>query len=146
MSKRADCCWGRPNGTLFDSYYTVVLGRVQLFSLDFSTYSWFPPYNAVKQEGIKYRFWVFGFWDLDWNPISRTIGEHSNHNANGPVFYLVNLIFKHLFGTYMNHEQVLSFWVRVDLGVMEMKGYSLIERALKLELQNRMSHKQQSIQ
>ena len=39
---------------------------------------------SAKQGGIKYPF--FSLWyDLtwDWTPASRTIGEHSNHYANG---------------------------------------------------------------
>ena len=41
---------------------------------------------SVKQGGIKHQY--FSLWyDLarDWTPVSRTIGEHSNHYANGPV-------------------------------------------------------------
>ena len=39
---------------------------------------------SVKQESVKYyfvSFWYDSNWD--WTPISRTIGEHSNHYANG---------------------------------------------------------------
>ena len=38
---------------------------------------------SVKQGGIKYHF--LSLWydsTLDWNSISRTIGEHSNHYCN----------------------------------------------------------------
>ena len=38
---------------------------------------------GVKQGIIKYHFLAFSTtWD--WTPVSRTIGEHSNHYANGP--------------------------------------------------------------
>ena len=43
---------------------------------------------SVKQGGIKYQF--LSFWhDSTWNwtPVSRVIGEHINHEANGPVLY-----------------------------------------------------------
>ena len=41
---------------------------------------------SVKKGGIKYYF--LSLWynsTLDGTPISRTIGEHSTHLANGPV-------------------------------------------------------------
>ena len=37
ISKVGDRSQGRPKGSLFDSYYTEVLGRMLLFSLYFST-------------------------------------------------------------------------------------------------------------
>ena len=37
ISKVGDCRWGRPEGSLFNSYYTEVLGRALLLSLDCST-------------------------------------------------------------------------------------------------------------
>ena len=39
----------------------------------------------VKQGGIKYSLslWYDSTWD--WNPVPRTIGEHSTHYTNGPV-------------------------------------------------------------
>ena len=39
---------------------------------------------GVKQGGIKYHFlslWYDSTWDL--TPVSRVIGEYSNHSANG---------------------------------------------------------------
>ena len=42
---------------------------------------------SVKQVRIKYHFlslWYDTTWD--WNPVSRTIGEHSTQSANGPVW------------------------------------------------------------
>ena len=43
---------------------------------------------SIKQGGIKYQFLSL-WYDLtsDWIPVSWTIGEHSNHYANGPVIY-----------------------------------------------------------
>ena len=37
--KLANLCQGRLEGSLFNSYYTEVLGRAQLFSRDSSTYA-----------------------------------------------------------------------------------------------------------
>ena len=42
--------------------------------------------QSVKQGNIKYHFWVFGMTlPRIEPPVSRTIGEHSTHKANGPV-------------------------------------------------------------
>ena len=49
---------GRPDGLIFDSYYTKVLRRVLLLSLDCSTLPLIPMLS-VMQGGIKYHFWVF---------------------------------------------------------------------------------------
>ena len=41
---------------------------------------------SAKQSGIKYHFlrvWYYSTWD--WTQVSRTIGKHSIHSANGPV-------------------------------------------------------------
>ena len=51
---------GWPKGSLFNSYYTEVERRALILSLEYSTYPWSVPYNAFKQGGIKYHFWVFG--------------------------------------------------------------------------------------
>ena len=51
---------------------------------------------SVKQGDIKYHFlslWYDSTEDL--TPVSRTIGEHSTHYANGPV----------------NHVKIISFFV-----------------------------------
>ena len=48
---------------------------------------------SVKQEVIKYHFlslWYDSIWD--WTPISRTIDEHSKHDANRPVHTIDGLI------------------------------------------------------
>ena len=44
---------------------------------------------SIKQGGIKYyflSFWYGSTWD--WAPVSRTIGEHSNHNPVSKLFVL----------------------------------------------------------
>ena len=41
-----DCSWGGPEGSLFNSYYTEMLGRVVLLSLDCATYPSSALYNA----------------------------------------------------------------------------------------------------
>ena len=41
---------------------------------------------SVKNSGIKYYF--LSLWydlNLNWTPVSRDVGEHSNHYANGLV-------------------------------------------------------------
>ena len=43
---------------------------------------------SVKQGGIKYHFLSLRYdstWD--WTLVSQTIGEHSIHYANGPVYH-----------------------------------------------------------
>ena len=58
-TKVGDCCWERPEGSLFNSYFTEMLGRVLLLSLD-----WLLHFTldkclillSVKQGGIKYHF------------------------------------------------------------------------------------------
>ena len=59
--------------------------RIALLTLD--------PYFimlSVKQEDIKYHFlslWYDSTWD--WNPVSRTIGKHYTHYANGPIYIYI---------------------------------------------------------
>ena len=67
VSKLADSNRGRPEGSLFISYYTKVEGKTLLLSLDGSIYLWFVPYNA-DCWGIKYYFWVFGMIWPGYNP------------------------------------------------------------------------------
>ena len=55
---------------------------------------------SVKQGGIKYQFlslWYDSTWD--WTPVSRTIGEHSNHYTNAPIIYIFIYLQPH---TYMH--------------------------------------------
>ena len=40
---------------------------------------------SVKQEGIKYHFWVPVWLDLGLNPDLRAISEYSTQKANRPV-------------------------------------------------------------
>ena len=43
---------------------------------------------SVKQGSIKYH--ILSLWydsTKDWTQVSRTIGDHSTHEANGPVNY-----------------------------------------------------------
>ena len=68
---------GWPEGSLFDSYYTKVLGRVRLLSLDCSTLSliltlW---YWVLSKEASSTIFWVFG---MIWPGIEpRSPSEHN---------------------------------------------------------------------
>ena len=71
---------GWPEGSLFNSYYTEILGRVPLPGLLHFTLDTYLILLSVKQGGIKYHFsslWYDMTWD--WTQISRTIGEHSTH-------------------------------------------------------------------
>ena len=60
----------RPEGSLFNKYYTEVYGRALLLSLDFSTLPWYVPYNAECQARryqvpfLKSLVWL----DLGLNP------------------------------------------------------------------------------
>ena len=84
-SKVGDPSRGRSEGSLFNSYYTEVLGRTLLHSLDCSTLT-LDPYLimlSVKQDGIKYHFLSLWYDSImDWTPVFRTMGEHSTHEAN----------------------------------------------------------------
>ena len=46
VNKLADGSQGQPECSLFNSFYTEVLERALLLSLDCSTYSWSIPYNV----------------------------------------------------------------------------------------------------
>ena len=83
-SKAGERIRGRPEGSLFNSYYTEELGRALLLSLDCSTtLDTYVLLFSVKQGGIKYYFKVFWYdANWDWTQVSRTIGEHSFHSAN----------------------------------------------------------------
>ena len=70
----------RPEGSLFNSYNTEVLGRALLFCSELLHFT-LDPYLitlSVKQGDIKYYFLSF-WYDVtrDWTPVSRVIGEHS---------------------------------------------------------------------
>ena len=70
-------------GTLLKSYYTEVLGRALLRSLDSSIYPSSVPYNTERQaERYKYHFWVFGMTRLGIEPRSLGPVANSNHYAN----------------------------------------------------------------
>ena len=72
---------GWPKGPLFDSYYTKVLGRALLLSLNCST---LPLIRTLKcwvlsKKASSTIFQVFGYVSTwDWTQVSRAIGEHSN--------------------------------------------------------------------
>ena len=64
---------------------------------------------SVKQGGIKYHFlslWYDSTWV--WTPVSQTIGEHFNHNANGPVS-----ISRYPLWKLANNTKILqNFWLK----------------------------------
>ena len=67
---------------------------------------------SVKQGGIKYHFFSL-FYDstLDWTATMRTIGEHSNHYANGPE--LSNNIYEILLITYKKKHQSVRIYIYI---------------------------------
>ena len=72
MSKVGDHSWGWPEGSLFNSFYTEVLGRVLLLSLDCSTlplihtlYCW-----VLSKEVSSSIFKVFGMMQAGIEPMS----------------------------------------------------------------------------
>ena len=79
LSKVGDLSRGWPEGLLFDSYYTEVLERALLFSLDCSTLPLIPSlYYWVLSKGASSTIIkVFGMTRPgDWTSVSRTIGKH----------------------------------------------------------------------
>ena len=84
--KLADRSRGQPEGFLFYSYYTNVLGRVLLLSLDCSTlplictlWCWVLSKRASSNIFF-FSFWYDSTWD--WSPASRAI-EYTNYHAKG---------------------------------------------------------------
>ena len=63
MSNVDDCTRGRPEGFLFNSYYTEVSGRALFLSVDWShfTLDTYLIILSVKQAGIKYH--LLSFWN-----------------------------------------------------------------------------------
>ena len=61
-SKVGDLSRGQPEGSLFDSYYTKVLGRVLLLFLDCSTLPLIPTLYCwvLSKEAASIIFWAFG--------------------------------------------------------------------------------------
>ena len=88
-------------------YYTTVLGRAPLLSLDcfLETYLIM---QSVKQGGIKYHFfslWYDSTWD--WTPVSLAIGEHSTTKPMGWLGH-VCIFFSILFVCISRIYQMLS--------------------------------------
>ena len=89
MNKFSNRSRGRPEGSIFNSYYTMAWGRwatpfpgLLHFTLD--TYFIM---LSVKQGGIKFHFlslWYDSTWD--WTLVSQAIGEHS---TTRPIAWLV---------------------------------------------------------
>ena len=79
VSKIGDLSQGWPEDSLFNSYYTEVLGEgATLFpGLLHFTLDLYLIMLSVKQGNIKYHFlsfWYNSTWD--WTPVYQTIGEH----------------------------------------------------------------------
>ena len=75
-SKVGDHSWGRPDGSLFNSYFTDVQARALILSLDCSILPLIC--NIFKQGGIKYYFlslWYDSTWY--WTLNSLAISKHS---------------------------------------------------------------------
>ena len=84
--KLADRCRGRPEGSLFNRYYTVGEGANPFPGLLHFTLNPCLIILSVKQRSIKYYFLSLCYdTTRDWTPVSRAFGEHSNHCTNGPV-------------------------------------------------------------
>ena len=84
LNKLAEYSRGRPEDSIFKSYYTEVLERALLIFLDCSTYSWSVPFNSeckARRHQVAFSsFWYNSTWD--WTLVSRTSGEHSNHSVH----------------------------------------------------------------
>ena len=62
VSKVGEFSWGWPEDSLFDSYYTKVLGRVLFFSLDYSTLPLIPTSYCWVLRGYQVPFFFFFFF------------------------------------------------------------------------------------
>ena len=87
VSKFGDCNRGRPEDSLFISYYTEVQGGAAPFLglLNFTIESYLIMLS-VKQGDIRCHFlslWYDSIWD--WTLVPRAVAEHSIHSANEPV-------------------------------------------------------------
>ena len=74
LSNLADWSQGRPEGPLFNSYYTEIQERAVLLSPDWSPHPWFAPYNnnCVLSKVVTWTiFKVFGMTRLGIEPRSR---------------------------------------------------------------------------
>ena len=93
-----DCCRRWSEGSFFISYYTKVLGRMLLFSLDCSTLSWIHTllFWALSKAASSTIFWVFGITRPGiepWSP-SPLANKYSTQNirlTNLKGLYLLNL-------------------------------------------------------
>ena len=95
VSNVGDHSRGQPEGSLFNSYNTEVLGRALFLSLDCSTLHSIRTLHCwvLSMEVSSTILKVFGMTRPGIEPRStRTIGEHSTHLANEPVLY------KHTYG------------------------------------------------
>ena len=78
---------GRPEGSLFNSYYTKVYGEgaTSFPALLHFTLDTYLLLLIVKQGGIKYHFYVFG---MTWPGIEpRSSGPLANTLPTGPIIY-----------------------------------------------------------
>ena len=116
VSKVGDPSRGWPEGSLFDSLLHQGVGEgatpfpgLLHFTLD--------PYLimlSVKQGGIKYHFWYDSTWD--WTQVSRAIGE---------LIIIVSKWMNCSIWPTAGALTGLTIRIRVDLGVIAMKGYSI---------------------
>ena len=79
VSKVGDRSRGWPEGSPFHSYYTEVLGRALLHSLDCSTLPlictlWCWVLSKAASRTIFWSLWYDSTWD--WTSVSQTIGKH----------------------------------------------------------------------
>ena len=78
---------------------------------------------CIKQGDIEYHFmslWYNSIWDC--TPVSRTIGEHSNHYTNGPIF-ICNYVFIASFVCYffnINHCDLQEY---EEFNKMKVQGF-----------------------
>ena len=68
---------------------------------------WYIPY---KQGGVKYHFLsLCNDLTWDWTPVSRAIGKHSTHEANG-VVYIYIYIYIYIYGFFKVYQGGIKYF------------------------------------
>ena len=121
---------GRPKGSLFNSYYTEVLGRVLLISLDCFTLPLIRTlYYWVLSKEVSSTIFKRLWYDAtgDWTQVSRIIGEHSTHWTNEALFSLET----------QSPKRHLSIYMMFVPSRSSVEGKGLLE-IIRLEVLNSM--------
>ena len=131
---------GRPEGSLFNSYYTKVLGRVLLLSLNCSTlplictlYCW-----VLSKEVSSTIFKVFdmtrpGIEPRSPGPLAKILLTNLHIIIRFQVFLSNDNNFNQIYLSHWCDQTVTTNLMKVDLGTIGIKEYSALPRAPELE-------------